>query len=227
LQSSLDGVEAGQAATLVLIEQQYEANSRRIREVLAEAGIKQTRADARAAAIGGPFIAARLRADADAFERQVHRISIARAQFDRLTRTLDTVPIRRPLMRPLDATSGFGMRIDPFIRAPAMHTGLDFRGETGDEIRASAGGKITTAGWNGGYGKMVEIDHGNGLSSRYGHMSDINVKVGQTVKVGQIIGKVGSTGRSTGPHLHFETRVEGEAVDPQKFLRAGLKLGGH
>ena len=105
-----------------------------------------------------------------------------------------------------------------------MHTGLDFRGDTGDPVRATANGTVTVAGWNGGYGKMVEVDHGNGLATRYGHLSAIEAQVGQTVKIGQIVGRVGSTGRSTGPHLHYETRVDGEAVDPQKFLRAGSRL---
>ena len=106
-----------------------------------------------------------------------------------------------------------------------MHTGLDFRSSSGDPVRATASGKVESAGWSGGYGKMVEIDHGNGLSTRYGHLSEIDVKVGQPIKIGQTIGRVGSTGRSTGPHLHYETRIEGDAVDPQKFLRAGLRLG--
>jgi murein DD-endopeptidase MepM/ murein hydrolase activator NlpD len=85
---------------------------------------------------------------------------------------------------------------------------------------------VTHAGWSGGYGRVVEIDHGNGLSTRYGHLSSIDVHVGQSVKSGQLVGKVGSTGRSTGPHLHYETRVKGSAVDPQKFLRAGQRLDG-
>jgi murein DD-endopeptidase MepM/ murein hydrolase activator NlpD len=84
---------------------------------------------------------------------------------------------------------------------------------------------VTMAGRNGGYGNMVEVDHGNGFATRYAHLSAIDVEVGQTVRIGQIVGKTGSTGRSTGPHLHYETRVDGEAVDPQKFLRAGMRLG--
>ena len=81
-----------------------------------------------------------------------------------------------------------------------------------------------SSGWMGGYGRMVEIDHGNGLATRYGHLSEIHVKVGDVIKIGQVIGAVGSTGRSTGPHLHYETRIDGDAVDPQKFLRAGVRL---
>ena len=91
-------------------------------------------------------------------------------------------------------------------------------------MRASADGTVTAAGWSGGYGQSVDIDHGNGLSTRYAHLSSIDVRVGQTVKSGQVLGKVGSSGRSTGPHLHYETRIRGEAVDPQRFLRAGARL---
>jgi murein DD-endopeptidase MepM/ murein hydrolase activator NlpD len=123
----------------------------------------------------------------------------------------------------IELSSGFGVRTDPFLGRPAMHTGLDFRASTGDPVRATANGRVVSAGWAGGYGRMVEIDHGNGLSTRYGHMSRINVKVGQQIHIGQIVGEVGSTGRSTGPHLHYETRIDGEAVDPQRFLRAGAR----
>ena len=174
------------------------------------------------AAVGGPFVPLTLRKDAGAFERQLYRIHVARANVEKLTRTLGAVPVRKPIMGEIDLSSGFGVRSDPFLGRPAMHTGLDFRSSTGDPVRATANGTVESAGWSGGYGKMVEIDHGNGFSTRYGHMSEIEVKVGQQIKIGQIIGRVGSTGRSTGPHLHYETRIDGDAVDPQKFLRAGL-----
>jgi murein DD-endopeptidase MepM/ murein hydrolase activator NlpD len=106
-----------------------------------------------------------------------------------------------------------------------MHTGIDFRGTAGEPVRATAAGTVTAAGWSGGYGRMVEVEHANGVSTRYGHLSEIDVKVGQPIRLGQVVGRLGSTGRSTGPHLHYETRVDGEAVDPEKFLRAGVKLG--
>jgi murein DD-endopeptidase MepM/ murein hydrolase activator NlpD len=107
-----------------------------------------------------------------------------------------------------------------------MHTGLDFRGDTGEPIHATAAGTVVSAGWSGGYGKMVEIDHGNGLSTRYGHLSEIDVNVGDDIRIGQVIARMGSTGRSTGPHLHYETRIDGDPVDPERFLRAGAKLSG-
>jgi murein DD-endopeptidase MepM/ murein hydrolase activator NlpD len=121
--------------------------------------------------------------------------------------------------------SPFGMRMDPFLKGPAVHTGIDLHGEMGDPVRVTANGKVTIASWQGGYGNMIEVNHGNGLSTRYGHLSKIEVKVGDVVRIGQTIGRVGSTGRSTGPHLHYETRINGEPVDPQKFLRAGIRLG--
>jgi murein DD-endopeptidase MepM/ murein hydrolase activator NlpD len=135
------------------------------------------------------------------------------------------VPVRKPVIGEVDMSSPFGMRMDPFLGRPAIHTGIDLRGDIGEPVRATATGRISIAGREGGYGNMVEINHGNGLATRYGHLSQIDVKVGQLVRIGEVIGRIGSTGRSTGPHLHYETRVNGEAIDPQKFLRAGLRLG--
>ena len=225
LASSLDRVETEQAASLASLEGSYDFKARRIRGVLSELGIDPGKSTPSADATGGPFVAARLRSDSSTFERQLHRIGLARAHVDQLNRTLANVPVRKPVTGEIDSSSGFGMRIDPFLKSPAMHTGLDMRGEPGDPVRATANGIVTFAGWQGGYGKMVEIDHGNGVATRYGHLSGIDTEVGHTIKTGQIIGKVGTTGRSTGPHLHYETRIDGDAVDPQRFLRAGAKLG--
>jgi murein DD-endopeptidase MepM/ murein hydrolase activator NlpD len=225
LQASLDRVEARQTAALNSLEEVYDSKSKRIRRVLTDLGLDDKKAGTLPAATGGPFVPLTLRKDASAFERQLYRVNVARAQLDKFNRTLVAVPVRKPIAGDADLSSGFGVRIDPFLRSPAMHSGLDFRSNIGDAVRVTANGRVESAGWNGGYGKMIEIDHGNGFSTRYAHLSEIDVKAGQSVKSGQIIGRVGSTGRSTGPHLHYETRIDGDAVDPQKFLRAGLRLG--
>ena len=113
----------------------------------------------------------------------------------------------------------FGFRRNPFGgRTYEFHPGMDIDGERGDVINATAAGTVTKAGWQGGYGNMVEIDHGNGLTTRYGHMSKLNVGVGDTVTRGQTIGFIGSTGRSTGPHLHYEMRLNDHPINPRRFL---------
>ena len=226
LQTSLDQVESRQIAALAGVEETMESKMRRMRGVISDLGLNMAQLEAATprAPMGGPFVPVKLDASAGPFERQLYRINVTRAQVDKLNRTLALVPYRKPVVGEVEFTSGFGVRSDPFLGRPAMHTGLDFRAPTGDPIRATASGKVVSAAYQGGYGRMVEIDHGNGLSTRYGHMSEIHVRVGDSIKIGQVIGAVGSTGRSTGPHLHYETRIDGEAVDPQKFLRAGVRL---
>jgi murein DD-endopeptidase MepM/ murein hydrolase activator NlpD len=226
LQVSLDRLEQRQAGMVGSLAENYDAKARRMRGVLIELGLETGKAPGEGA-VGGPFVPVNLTKDGVGFERQLQRIHVARAQVTRLTRTLATIPVRKPLDGRLDLQSSFGVRVDPFLGTPAMHTGLDLHGETGDPVRATADGTVVVAGWSGGYGRVVDMDHHNGLSTRYGHLSSVEVRVGQSVKRGQIVGKVGSTGRSTGPHLHYETRLKGEAVDPQKFLRAGEKLDGN
>ena len=222
---SLDKVEQRQAATLTDLEERIDTRVRRIRSVLADLGVDGAKVPAEAA-VGGPFIPVRTpQSGASAFERQLYRINVARAQIDRYSRALVTVPVRKPVIGEVDMSSPFGMRMDPFLGRPAIHTGIDLRGDVGEPVRATATGRVSIAGREGGYGNMVEISHGNGLATRYGHLSAIDVKVGQLVRIGEVVGRIGSTGRSTGPHLHYETRINGEAVDPQKFLRAGLRLG--
>jgi hypothetical protein len=226
LQASLDQVEGRQTAALSGVEDGMESRVRRMRGVFSDLGLDMAQLEGATprAGMGGPFVPVKLPPNAGAFERQLYRINIARAQVERLNRTLALVPYRKPVIGEVEFTSGFGVRSDPFLGRPAMHTGLDFRAASGDPVRATANGKVASSGWAGGYGRMVEIDHGNGLSTRYGHLSEIDVKVGDQIRIGQVIGAVGSTGRSTGPHLHYETRIDGEAVDPQKFLRAGVRL---
>ena len=224
LQASLDRVEQRQSATLTSMAETYDSKARRIRGVLADLGVDLGRGASVEGGVGGPFVPIVLNKEALGFERQLHRIKSARAMVARLTHAISSIPLRKPVDGDIDPASGFGVRMDPFTSSPAMHTGLDLHGETGDPVRATADGKVTSAGWSGGYGRVIDIDHGNGMSTRYGHLSAIDVRVGQSIRTGQIIGRIGSTGRSTGPHLHYETRVRGGAVDPQKFLRAGQKL---
>lgn len=133
------------------------------------------------------------------------------------------VPTQAPVFG-ANLGSIFGWRIDPFTGRSALHTGLDFPAEPGTPIQAAAGGVVVTQEVHPQYGNMIEIDHGNELITRYAHASKVFVKKGDLIKRGQKIAEVGSTGRSTGPHLHFEVLVQGVPQDPQKFLNAGRQL---
>ncbi|PUA99068.1 murein DD-endopeptidase MepM/ murein hydrolase activator NlpD [Acidovorax sp. 107] len=124
------------------------------------------------------------------------------------------------------AGSGFGWRVDPITGQSALHTGLDFQADTGTSILAAAGGVVVTQEYHPAYGNMIEVDHGNQLVTRYAHASRVLVKQGDIVRRGQKIAEIGTTGRSTGPHLHFEVLVQGVFQDPQKFLNAGATATG-
>ncbi|MGE0253665.1 MAG: peptidoglycan DD-metalloendopeptidase family protein [Alphaproteobacteria bacterium] len=131
---------------------------------------------------------------------------------------------RLPLAPPLDSfqvTSGFGRRIDPFTGQWAMHEGLDLSAPERTLVYATAPGTVTFVGWKGGYGKMVEIDHGLGIRTRYGHMRKLYLRKGQEIEFGEKVGEVGSTGRSSAPHLHYEVAIDGRAQDPDRFIKAG------
>ncbi|MDO9135624.1 M23 family metallopeptidase [Hydrogenophaga sp.] len=133
------------------------------------------------------------------------------------------IPTEQPVTG-VRAGSPFGFRIDPITGRSALHTGLDFPAETGTPILAAAGGVVVVQEYHAAYGNMVELDHGNQLITRYAHASQVYVKKGDIVKRGQRIADVGSTGRSTGPHLHFEVWVAGVPQDPQRFLAAGESM---
>lgn len=227
MERSLDRIDRNQQLALQALELRTERQTRRIRAVLSELGLGAVRPGRTPppSGVGGPLIPiVGPEATASAFERQVMRIQSVLQDHSRLADLLGTIPLGRPHHGQLDISSGFGARLDPFMRSWAMHSGIDFRGQTGDPALASAAGKVTHADRMGGYGLMVEIDHGNGLSTRYAHLSRIEVREGDMVRTGQRVGRVGTTGRSTGPHLHYETRIHGEAVDPMRFVRAGLRL---
>jgi murein DD-endopeptidase MepM/ murein hydrolase activator NlpD len=147
------------------------------------------------------------------------KLAAALGRMDAMERALAAIPTAMPAASMM-MSSGFGYRSDPFTGGGAMHAGLDFKGPVGTPILAAAKGTVVLAGFNGGYGKTIEIRHANGLVTRYAHLSGLNVRRGQMVERGVQIGRMGSTGRSTGSHLHFEVRLNGQAINPRKFLEA-------
>ncbi|MGR6807782.1 M23 family metallopeptidase [Sphaerotilus natans] len=181
---------------------------------------------------GGPFVpapaggAARLeqlmqQLDLDA-DRQSDLLVLAESRL--LLRRLEQMLV--PSIRPVEVAvgSGFGFRLDPFNGRTALHTGLDFAAPVGTPIRAAAGGRVIEAQHDGAYGLALKIDHGQGLVTRYAHSSEILVRPGELVRRGQTVARVGSTGRSTGPHLHFEVLLEGVQQDPARFLALGERI---
>lgn len=141
-------------------------------------------------------------------------------KLDQLQDGVIAVPSDKPV-KTAAFTSSFGVRSDPFRGGAAMHPGIDLAGAVGTPIYATADGTVVRAGWNsGGYGNLVEIGHGRGITTRFGHLSGITVRDGEKVNRGQLIGRMGSTGRSTGSHLHYEVRIDGKAVNPIPFMKS-------
>ncbi|OWV95390.1 hypothetical protein ATY81_09415 [Rhizobium sp. R72] len=174
-------------------------------------------------AVGGPYIEPE---SADDFDTSISQLDDALTRLETVRSTAESLPFQNPAVGK-EITSSFGNRRDPFLGRLALHSGIDFRFAPGEKVRPTAPGKVIAAGWTGGYGNMVEVDHGNGISTRYGHMSEILVKVGDKVDRNDVVGLAGSTGRSTGTHLHYEVRQDGRAVDPIYFMNAGLKLASY
>ncbi|AGB46794.1 metalloendopeptidase-like membrane protein [Mesorhizobium australicum WSM2073] len=170
--------------------------------------------------VGGPLIPLD---SSMIFDSKVKELDEALDTLDHLKKEARRLPLANPAPGH-SVTSPFGVRTDPILGTAALHSGMDFRAPIGMAAKVTAPGIVTKAGWNGGYGRMVEIDHGNGFATRYGHLSEIDVTVGEKVDAGAVIGKTGSSGRSTGPHLHYEVRHNGEAIDPLRFLTVGKKV---
>ncbi len=168
---------------------------------------------------GGPFIPFFGSSKNSVLDPRFTRLANSLDQMSAMERALAAIPTAMP-SAVMIMSSGFGYRNDPLTGAAAMHNGLDFKGPTGTAILAAADGKVTSAGVQSGYGNCIEITHANGLVTRYAHLSGFNVSLGQQVKRGLQIARMGSTGRSTGSHLHFEVRLNGQAINPRKFLEA-------
>jgi murein DD-endopeptidase MepM/ murein hydrolase activator NlpD len=167
---------------------------------------------------GGPLFKLATSADG-ALDPRFQRLGVSLGRMEAFERGLAGIPQVLPASLEF-ISSGFGYRSDPFTGGGAFHSGLDFRGLVGAPIYAAASGKVAFTGVKQGYGNCVEIDHGNGLMTRYAHMSRFSARVGDDVSAGMVIGAIGNTGRSTGPHLHFEVRINDRAVNPRPFLEA-------
>jgi len=217
--AALARLEARQLAYAERLTRYADRRAARAESALRELGLnpRSMLAEARAAQ-GGPFEALSTSRDGS-LDPRFERLALSLARMAALEQGLNGVPQVMPAdIRMI--SSGFGYRSDPFNGHAAMHAGLDFRGPVGSPIHAAADGKVTFVGTRSGYGNVVEISHGNGMLTRYAHMSRQKATVGQVVEAGDVIGLIGSTGRSTGPHLHFEVRINDRAVNPRPFLES-------
>lgn len=220
LTASLERIDDESRMALDVITLTAEEESRLIREKTSKLGLRLAgKSDRKQAATGGPFVAL----DEDDFDRRLSRAEQAVGELETLKVAARGIPLARPI-EGAKISSSYGPRLDPFLRRLAMHTGIDLRAPRGAEVQATAPGTVVSAGRSGGYGLMVEVRHPSGISSRYAHLSRVLVAEGDVLDTGDAVGLVGSTGRSTGPHLHYELRVNGETTDPLKFVRTGGDL---
>ena len=203
------------------------SRAERLRLAFRLAGLNSDSFVKRGAALGGPLIEAKdpraLAAVLDVDQGFATRIQHAASDMSAmraLTNAAQSLPFARPTSNPA-LSSSYGVRLDPFTHRPAFHSGLDFPGASFTPIYSTAPGVVSFTGVRAGYGNTVEVDHGGGFKTRYAHLAVIGAKVGQRVAIGQRIAAMGSTGRSTGPHLHYEVWSDGRAQNPNRFLRAG------
>lgn len=181
------------------------------------------------AAVGGPFeplASASIKSvpSPEKADPQFRALFNSWKRLDAQPQGIVAIPSSKPVNLGISLSSGFGVRSDPFRGGAAMHAGVDIPGPIGTPVYATADGVVGRTGWVGGYGNLVELEHGQGIQTRYGHLSEIIAAPGTRVKRGQLIGLMGSTGRSTGSHLHYEVRLDGRAVNPTPFLRTDSYL---
>ena len=217
--AALARIEARQLAFVERLTRYADRRAQRTEQAIRQLGLDPRMmmvADEQAQ--GGPLELLR-GARGEALDPRFERLVLSLSRMGALERGLDEIPQVMPAdMRSI--SSGFGYRRDPFNGHAAMHAGLDFRGPIGAPIHAAADGRVSFVGTKAGYGNVVEVSHGNGMITRYAHMSRFAARAGQEVKAGDVIGAIGNTGRSTGPHLHFEVRINGRAVNPRPFLES-------
>ncbi len=225
-QAALNAVDAtldvmGQESTAVLdaLAVAAEIKIDRILAATRPLGVSLSKTGSTTSSVGGPFVPLA----GYTFDHRVERIEQALSELRSLKNRARRLPVARPI-RGARISSHFGPRVDPFLKRLAMHTGMDFKAQYGSRVYSSAPGTVTHAGRKGGYGKLVEIRHAGGFTTRYAHLSRLQVSEGDHVVAGDVIGNVGSTGRSTGPHLHYEIRRSDNALDPAAFVTAGDRL---
>lgn len=185
---------------------ELEERSNMIEQIMSNIGLDVQKIKEDTSNSGGPYIAPRQSLGKELLFRSDHYL-----------KTINYLPLGRPVPGPV--TSRYGHRTDPVNGKKGFHSGVDMRGRNGQTIQATADGVVTKAFFNGSYGRYIEIDHGNGYTTKFAHMKKILVKRGDKVKRGDAIGKVGSSGRSTGPHLHYEVCLSGKPINPSKFMR--------
>ena len=174
--------------------------------------------------VGGPLLPATDGPDSSPMVEDANAVLAALVRYKAARTSLDAAPIHMPISGNFRQSSGFGNRRDPFTGGRAFHSGLDFAAASGSTVLSAGDGVVTFVGQRSGYGNVVEVTHASGLVSRYAHLSSFISSEGQVVHTGSPIARVGSTGRSTGPHLHFEVRKADTAIDPLKFINAGKRL---
>lgn len=216
---SLKNLELEQKSRIVEIATEANRKAETLNRVLASTGLRPANRDLDG--IGGPF-SEPLTNDLP-FDQHLEHLDQTIAQFNRLRATAEALPFGHPAPNK-SISSRFGNRIDPFFGRLALHAGVDFEARTGDDVKSTGAGKVIFASTSGGYGKMIEIEHNKSFTTRYGHLSKINVNIGDMVNAGDVVGKAGSTGRSTGPHVHYEVRRNDRAIDPMRFIAAGKEI---
>ena len=221
IKTSIHDIESTQLAEVSGLADDAKNSAEEIKTALVSAGLPMS-AKAQSAE-GGPYIPAAEGQEITAFDQAVERLDNALDELDVMKSEVRRHPIANPVPG-ANVTSRFGYRVDPLLGTQAFHGGMDFRGASGHPVSAAAAGTVTAAGRQGGYGNMIEVRHPNGMSTRYGHLSAILVNLGDKVESGEVIGRIGSTGRSTGPHLHYEVRVDGKPVDPSRYVNIGRKI---
>ncbi len=199
-----------------------DANRARYRETaqaIRDLGLNPARFHRAPGGVGGPL------EEVDSADPQFRELFASWRRLEQLEQGVVAIPSARPVRTSIAFTSGFGVRSDPFRGRAAMHGGIDLAGPVGTPIYATADGIVSRSEYNrGGYGNLVEINHGQGIQTRYGHMSRLIAQPGQRVSRGDLIGLMGSTGRSTGSHLHYEVRIDGRAVNPIPFMQSNETL---